>query len=139
MWDYVNPTPGGDTHTAIALGTKARIAVRQPPGSQPELFVGATTPAKHKEFFRRLEVKVKELHARFPGLAVVDLATEAQLIITDVLRTGHEAHFSAVLEEFARYFNTPRAVPPWERANALARYYITTKGVELGRQKRHSR
>jgi predicted dehydrogenase len=138
-WEYENPTAGGDTHSAVALGTQARVTVRQLLGSQPEVFVRVISSAKHEGFIRRLEEKVKELQAHFPGLAAVDLGTEAHLIIPDALRTGHEAHFSAVLEEFARYFNTPRSVPHCERANALAKYYITTKGVELGRLKRHSR
>ena len=59
--------------------------------------------------------------------------------IPDDLRTTHESHFAAVLEEYVRYFNTPRAAPPWERPNALAKYYITTKSVEMARQKRPSR
>ena len=40
------------------------------------------------------------------------------------------------MEEFGRYFQAPRAVPAWERSNALARYFITTQAVELARQKR---
>jgi hypothetical protein len=32
-----------------------------------------------------------------------------------------------------RYFQTPRAVPVWEKPNALARYFITTKAVEMAR------
>lgn len=136
MWDYEDATSGGDTQSTVAIGSKARITVRQPPGHQAELFAEAITPAKHQELMRRLETKVSELHRRFPGLKLEDLGSKAQLIIPSTLRTGHESHFTAVLEEFARYFNTPRAIPPWEQANALTRYYITTKGVELGRRKR---
>jgi hypothetical protein len=56
-----------------------------------------------------------------------------QVLIPESWRTGHEEHFAAVMDEFVRYFHTPRAVPAWERPNALARYYITTKAVEMAR------
>ena len=54
-------------------------------------------------------------------------------MIPDGWRAGHEDHFGAVMEEFVRFFHTPRAIPPWEKPNALARYYITTKAVEMAR------
>ena len=60
-------------------------------------------------------------------------ASRAQILIPESWRTTHEDHFAAVMEEFVRYFHTPRAVPPWERPNALARYYITTQAVEMAR------
>ena len=47
-----------------------------------------------------------------------------------------QAHFAAVLEEFVRGVQDPRTVPPWERANLLAKYFITTQAVELARRKR---
>ena len=40
------------------------------------------------------------------------------------------------MDEYCPYFQTPRAVPNWERPNLLAKYFITTKAVELARQKR---
>jgi hypothetical protein len=113
--------------------------VRFSPEGFPELFAAAIEPSKHKALIGLLVRKVQDLHSDFPGLEVVDLGSEIKVAIPANLRTTHESHFIAVLEEFARYFNTPRAVPPWEQANALARYYITTKGVDLARKNRHSR
>ncbi|HEV3386392.1 MAG TPA: putative oxidoreductase C-terminal domain-containing protein [Gemmata sp.] len=139
MWEFESPTNDPDGQNTIALGTKARIAVRSSPEKQRDLFVAAFQATQHKELNRLLARKMEELTSRFPGLSVVDHGSEFQVAIPDHLRTTHESHFTAVLEEFARYFNTPRAVPPWEKANALARYYITTMGVELARQKRLSK
>ena len=74
-----------------------------------------------------------------PVRGALSMAMEARargvkrLIVPAALRTTHEDHFAAVLDEFVRYFHTPRAVAPWERPNALARYFITTQGVELAR------
>ncbi len=138
-WEYEAPADGGDTHNAVAHGTKGTLSIRQQPGTRPDVFVTSADPADHAEFFKRLQTKCAALQWRFPGVGLVDLGTEAQFTIPDQLRTTHESHFAAVLEEYVRYFNTPRAAPPWERPNALAKYYITTKSVEMARQKRPSR
>jgi predicted dehydrogenase len=135
-WDYEAPPGGGDTHLAVARGTKGTVEVRQPPGGPPDVYVTATDPDDHPELVRRLHRKWDELQRRFPGLGIADLGAEVRFVIPESLRTGHESHFAAVLEEFVRYFNTPRAVPPWERPNTLAKYYITTKAVEVAREKR---
>jgi predicted dehydrogenase len=139
MWELESPTDDPDVQNAIAYGTKARVAVRTSPDKQRELFISPLKPAERMELCRLLTRKVEELNNRFPGLNVIDRGSEVQVIIPDALRTTHESHFGAVLEEFARYFSSPRAVPPWESSNALARYYITTMGVELARQKRLSK
>ena len=135
-WEYEAPAGGSDTHNSIAHGTKSSVAIRQSQGKRPELFVAAVEPAEHAEIVRVLRVKCEELASRFPNLAVDDRGVEARLVIPDDLRTGHESHFASVMDEYVRYFNTPRAVPSWERPNALAKYFITTKAVELARQKR---
>jgi predicted dehydrogenase len=137
-WEYEAPPGGGDTHNATAHGTKATVAVRQPAGAQPEVYVAAADPADHAELVERLQEKCASLR-EFRGLSVEDLVTEARVVVPDELRTGHESHFAAVMEEYVRYFNTPRAVAPWERPNTLTKYFITTKAVELARQKRPSR
>jgi predicted dehydrogenase len=135
-WEFEAPPGGTDLHNAVAHGTRANIAIRQPQGKRPELFVSAVSPAERAEVLRILQVKCDELATRFPGLSVDDRGQELRLVIPDDLRTGHESHFAAVMDEYVRFFNTPRAVPSWERPNALAKYFITTKAVELARQKR---
>lgn len=135
-WEYEAAAGGGDLHSAVARGTKARIEVRQQPGGRPEVFVAASDPAEHIPVVAMLRAKCAMfLGAIFPGLEVEDLGTEAKLVVPDELRTSHESHFATVMGEFARYFNAPRAVPPWERPNTLAKYYITTKAVALAREK----
>jgi predicted dehydrogenase len=137
LWEYETPAGGGDLHSSVARGTKARVEVRQQPGEMPEVFVTATNTAEHIPVVAMLRAKCAMfLGAIFPGLDVEDLGTEARLVIPDDLRTSHESHFAKVMEEFTRYFNAPRVVPPWERPNALAKYYITTKAVALARENR---
>jgi predicted dehydrogenase len=130
-WEYEVPC---DTHQSTARGTRATVSVRQPPTGRPELFVAATNPADHAAVVQSLRDKCDLLQREFVGMSVTDLGAEAQVMIPDSWRAGHEDHFAAVMEEFVRCFHTPRAVQPWDRPNALARYYITTKAVEMARR-----
>jgi predicted dehydrogenase len=136
QWEYEAPPGGGDTHTCVAMGTRSRVMVRQQPGGEPDVFVAAHDPAEHAALARRLFAMCDDLREQYPGLSMSDRGSEVQFRIPAELRTGHEAHFAAVMEEFARYFHTPRPVPPWERPNLLAKYYITTRAVELARENR---
>ena len=138
-WEF--ESPGGDTHQSSARGTRATVAIRQEPGGRPELFVSAANPAEHATVVRRLREKCGSLQREFVGMSVTDTGAEAQVHIPDGWRAGHEDHFAAVMDEFVRYFHAPRSVPPWEKPNALARYYITTKAVEMagGEQKTEGR
>lgn len=97
------------------------------------MYVAATDPAEHAAVLKKLRDKCDVLQREFVGMSVADLGAEAQVMIPDSWRATHEDHFGAVMDEFVRYFQSPRAVPPWERPNALARYYITTKAVEMAR------
>lgn len=54
--------------------------------------------------------------------------------IPDRYRVGHEAHFGQVTEQFLEYLRNPRSIPAWEKANMLAKYFVTTEGVRLSRQ-----
>jgi hypothetical protein len=60
--------------------------------------------------------------------------TEAQIVIPDKYRVGHEAHFAEVTRAFLGYLKDPKSLPAWEKSNMLVKYAISTKGVELSRQ-----
>jgi hypothetical protein len=45
-------------------------------------------------------------------------------------REGHESHFKYVAESFFNFL-VSRDMPAWEKTNTLAKYYITTKAVEV--------
>jgi predicted dehydrogenase len=136
LWEY--ESAGGDTHAATARGTRATLTVRQPPGGPPDVFVSAAKAGDHATIVEALQEKCDRWPHRFAGLEVEDRSTEARVVIPDDQRTDHETHFAEVLGEFVRYFNAPRAVPDWERVNVLTRYFITTRAVQLARQKRPS-
>jgi hypothetical protein len=53
--------------------------------------------------------------------------------IPEQYRVGHEAHFGQVTDAFLEYLKG-KPIPAWEKANMLAKYYVTTKGLELCRK-----
>ena len=51
--------------------------------------------------------------------------------IPDCYRIGHEAHFASLVSQFLGYVQNPGSLPSWEKAYMLAKYYVTTKGIEV--------
>ena len=78
--------------------------------------------------------RVAAVAAKHPGLGVANRGGELQVTISEKLRHGHEAHFAAVTKAFLGYLQNPKTVPAWEKANMLAKYHVTTGGVELSRK-----
>jgi hypothetical protein len=135
LWSYEAPEGGGDTHVAVARGRRSRIEIRQGPEQKwkTELYVVPTGT----EVGTALEKKIASLQERFPGLAVAKEGETLRVVVPDRYRTSHEAHFAEVTERFLGYLEDPKTLPRWEKANMLAKYYVTTRGTELSRQ--HSR
>jgi hypothetical protein len=81
-----------------------------------------------------LTKRIAALQSRFPGLAIEDRGSEMRVVIPARYRVGHEANFAEVTDKVLGYMQAPRTLPTWEKANMLAKYYITTRGVALSRQ-----
>jgi hypothetical protein len=78
--------------------------------------------------------RIAAFQSRFPGLAVEDRGSEIRVVIPSQYRVGHEANFAEVTDKVLGYMQAPGTLPTWEKANMLAKYYITTRGVALSRQ-----
>ena len=134
LWNWEAPPGTGDVYEAAFRGTKANVEIRQgaPEKYVPELYV---VPAEARAaVFAALKKKVDELQAHWPGLAISETANEARLVIPDRFRVGHEAHFAQVARRFLQYVKDPKSMPAWERGYMLAKYYVSTRGVELANQ-----
>ncbi|PYV18719.1 MAG: oxidoreductase, partial [Acidobacteria bacterium] len=70
----------------------------------------------------------------YPGAGVEDRGKELLVTIPDKYRVGHEAHFAQVTEKYLRFLKDRKALPAWEKPNMAAKYYTTTRGLELSRQ-----
>jgi predicted dehydrogenase len=129
LWRWEAPAGTGDTHLAVYRGSKSRIEIRQgqEENYRPELYVYP----RGAEARRALERKIGALASRYPGLAAEDQGARVRVRIPDQYRVGHEAHFAQVTNQFFEYLKRPETFPAWENPNMLAKYYVTTKGVEL--------
>ncbi len=135
LWDYEAAPGAGDTHHAVARGTRSRVEVRQGPEQKfrPEVYV-VPHRAGERAFVRTaLEKAVARLHEAYPGLATTDQGDELRLDIPPAYRVGHEAHFAEVTRQFLGFLRAPETLPAWEKANMLAKYFVTTTGVEKSR------
>ncbi len=135
LWNWDAPAGAGDLFEIVFRGTRARVEIRQGPAEHfvPELYVVPNRADRAADVFGALERRVAALQATWPGVACVTLGGEARLEIPQVYRVGHEAHFAQVASRFFEYLNAPASLPAWERPNMVAKYFVSTRGVELGR------
>lgn len=59
---------------------------------------------------------------------------EIRIAVSPEFRVGHEAHFSQAANRFFECVLAPETQPAWERPNMLAKYIVTTQGVDLGKR-----
>ncbi len=135
LWDYEAPAGAGDTHFATVRGRRARLEVRQGPAQEhrTELYV-IPMGGQENEVRVALVAEIARLASRYSGLAIEEKGGELHVIVPDRYRTTHEAHFAEVTARFLGYLKDPKTIPRWEKANMLAKYYVTTRATELSRQ-----
>src|SRR5215813_10378252 len=129
IWNYEAPAGVGDTHVAWFKGSRSRIEVRQ--AQEHTIHVIPNEPSLKAETLAALQKKVASLQAKYPGVAIVDEGDKLRVTFPDKYRDGHEAHFGQVATRFFEYLRDPKRLPAWEKANMLAKYYTTTKGLEM--------
>jgi len=136
-WNFQAPEGGGDTHHSMFRGSKANVIIRQgkEQNYQPELYVEPAQGTSTDELAASLKKAISELQSKYPGLALKRQANSWQVLIPDEHRIGHEAHFRNVTESYLQYLAKGR-LPEWEVPNMIAKYYITTKALEIARQSR---
>jgi predicted dehydrogenase len=129
LWNW-EAAEGGDIYEASFHGTNSDIEIRQgkPERFIPELYVGRMREGVADAVAKR----VAELQSRWPGLRVERSGEEIHIAIPERLRVGHEAHFGQVTNRFFEYVTSPKAIPAWETPYMLAKYFVSTKGVEMG-------
>ncbi len=136
-WKYEAPPGGGDTHYSLVRGTKARVIVRQEKEQnyRPELYIEPAPGTDRAAVGTALAACISGLAAKeFPGIAVVEERGRWRIDIPQTYRVGHEAHFGQVTEQFLKYANGA-PMPAWERPNMLAKYFVTTKALEMAEMK----
>lgn len=135
LWNWEAPPGAGDVYEATFRGSLATIEIRQGAAEKhlPELYVVPADDAHRPQVLAALHAKVAALQGQWPGLSVQVTGQTARLVIPNRFRVGHEAHFAQVANHFFAYLQSPASMPAWEAPNMLAKYYVSTKGVELAK------
>jgi len=135
IWNFEAPPGTGDTHFSIMKGSKANAIIKQSEEQnyKPELYVEPVAGADVKTLQTALNKKVQSLQADYPGIALQKEGENWHVIIPAQYRVGHEAHFGQVTEKYLKYLVDGK-LPDWEVPNMIAKYYTTTKALELARR-----
>ena len=134
-WDFQAPEGGADTHTSLFRGSKANVIIRQgkEQGYRPEVYVEPAPGVDSVTVAESLKRSVAGLQREFPGLRTQRAGEGWHVVIPDECRVGHEAHFRNVMDAYLKYLADGR-LPDWEVPNMLAKYFITTKSLELAKR-----
>jgi predicted dehydrogenase len=118
LWGVRANGPEGDTHLAIARGSRATIKVQHDAaiGPGPQVFVIPVNTADNP-------VLISAVERHRPA---INLGDRIHVPVAACERSGHESHFASVVREFIKYFNDRSLIPSWERPNLLAKYHVTT-------------
>jgi len=136
-WNFEAPAGGGDTQYSIIRGSKANVAVRQgkEQNYRPEIYVEPAAGADKDKLGAALGKAVEALQARYPGMGLERQGEAWHIKIPDKCCTNHEAHFGKVMERYLKYIGGEE-LPAWEAPNMEAKYYATTKAVEVANRPR---
>ncbi|MEO8404115.1 MAG: putative oxidoreductase C-terminal domain-containing protein [Chitinophagaceae bacterium] len=134
IWEYQLPNGSGDTHYSMMRGTKANLVIRQGAEEKyiPTLYIEPT--GKDTAFARVLAGKIEALSSKYNSVKLSKTANGWQVVISENLREGHESHFARVTEKFLEYLKNGN-IPAWEVPNMIAKYYTTTKALEIALKK----
>jgi predicted dehydrogenase len=134
VWALEIPKDGGDQHHCIARGQHADLVVEQVAATRfvPELFV--RPHAEEPSYAMMLSGAIAGLQSQFPGI-VLDPAGAGgfHIRVPQALRSSHEQHFAAVLDQFLAYVSgveIPRALT----AGLVCKYTLLANATQLARR-----
>jgi len=132
-WDYTNTA--GDTHYSIMKGSRANLIILQgaEQGYKPTLYIEPAQDVQASDFEQVLQESFAAIAEKYTGVQLRKTDNKWEVVIPDTYRNGHEAHFGQVTENFLKYLKQG-ALPEWEIPCMLAKYYVTTKGLEIAKR-----
>ncbi len=124
----------GDTHYSIMRGTKANLIIRQgkEENYKPVLYIEPIE--NNPAYTASLTEAFKKISSKFNGVELYKSANGWSIKLPENLKEGHEAHFASVTGKFLQYLKN-KDIPSWEVPNMIAKYYTTTKALEIALKK----
>jgi hypothetical protein len=130
IWAYRAPEGTGDTHYSIMRGTAANLVIRQGVEQEfkPTLYI--EPHAMDATYEEALMGQLVNVQAKYSDVDLVKEKSGWKVIIPQKYHVGHEAHFTQVMQKFLEYLKQGN-MSDWEVPNMIAKYYTTTKALEL--------
>ena len=136
-WNYEAPEGAGDTHFSIMKGSISNLVIRQgkEQNFKPVLYIEPVENVDLNIYEETLGIMIEKLANKYEGITLEKLDNSWQINIPDKYKTGHEAHFGQVTEKYLQYLIDGK-LPDWEVPNMIAKYYTTTKALELAKNEK---
>ncbi len=134
-WKFQAPPGGGDTHYSVMQGTSCDLVIKQGAEEKflPTLYIENIKGAKMADFTARLKEVVGTLP--YDSLQVEAAGkTSFKISVPKKYRVSHEEHFGQVTAKFLEYMNAGK-LPEWEVPNMITKYYTTTSGLKMAKEK----
>lgn len=135
-WDFQAPAGTGDTHFSVMRGTKANVFIRQgkEQNFKPVLYIEPSANTDMLAFEKAVMADLKQINIKYPGVELKKNDKGWEVIIPEKYKVGHEDHFAQVTKKYLGYLKDGK-LPEWEVPNMIAKYYTTTKALELASAK----
>lgn len=127
-WNYEAPAEVKDSYFTAYQGSRSRIELREGAAEHyaPEIFVAPNSA-------NRTDV-LAGLKRKFPQSRFEERGGEIHVLIPQRDRVPEDQFFALLVNRFLGYVRNPKDLPAWEKPNMIAKYYITTKAVQLARE-----
>jgi len=134
-WEYKAPEGSGDTHYCLMKGSLASLEIKQGAAEnfKPTLYIMPVHESK--QYDSTLQKAVEQLNTRYAGITIEKTGKVWKLIIPEKFKVGHEAHFAQVMQRYLQYLKAGQ-LPAWEVPGMLAKYYTSTKALEIANSKK---
>ena len=134
IWDYKAPKGTGDTHYSVMRGSKSDLIIKQGEAEnyKPTLYV---ISKEGENFESNLEKALESIQDEYPDIEADKISdSKWKILIPEVLKIGHEAHFGQVTDNFLKYYKDGQ-LPAWEVPNMITKYYTTTQAYKKALKK----
>ena len=134
IWNYKAPEGTGDTHQSIMRGSKSDLIIEQgdTENYKPTLYV---VSKGGENFESNLNNALESIQGEYPGIEANKISdSKWKILIPEVLKIGHEAHFGQVTDNYLKYFKDGQ-LPAWEVPNMITKYYTTTQAYKKAQKK----
>lgn len=136
IWNFEAPAGAADTHFSIMKGSKANLIIRQgkEENYKPLLYIEPINNPDIRKFESNLKNSLAKVQSRYPGVDIQKSGDRWSVTVPEKYHNGHEAHFGQVTEKYLEFLQN-KNMPTWEVPNMIAKYYTTTRALEIARKK----